>query len=98
MRPLAKPPFYAAEVRLAHVALTAVGLRIDSQSRVLSDGGQPIPGLVSAVEVVGGVVGDVYVGSGNSITSAFVFGKVAGESAALKRRQRVVNNDATRNE
>jgi len=96
MRPLTKPPFYAVEVRLAHLALTAVGLRIDSQGKVLGDDGQPIQGLFAAGECIGGVVGDVYVGSGNSITSAFVFGKVAGENAVLNRYPIVVNDHATR--
>ncbi len=82
LRPVATAPFYATELRMAHVALTAAGLRIDSQARVLADSGAPIPGLFAAGECTGGVVGDVYVGSGNSITSAFVFGRVAGSSAA----------------
>jgi flavocytochrome c len=82
LRPITTAPFYATEMRMAHVALTAVGLRIDSQARVIGDDGAPVPGLFAAGECTGGVVGDVYVGSGNSITSAFVFGRVAGESAA----------------
>lgn len=86
LRQVAAPPFYAAEMRMAHVALTAVGLRIDSQARVLGDDGAPVAGLFAAGECTGGVLGDVYVGSGNSITSAFVFGRVAGASAASRAK------------
>lgn len=82
LRPITTPPYYATEMRMAHVALTAVGLRIDSRARVVADDGTPVPGLFAAGECTGGVVGDVYVGSGNSITSAFVFGRVAGRRAA----------------
>jgi flavocytochrome c len=84
LRPVQTAPFYATEMRMAHVALTAVGLRIDAGGRVLDDDGRPVTGLFAAGECVGGVVGDVYVGSGNSVTSAFVFGRVAGESAAAR--------------
>ncbi|CAB4927008.1 MAG: FAD-dependent oxidoreductase [Actinobacteria bacterium] len=86
LRKVQTPPFYATELRMAHVALTAVGLRIDSQARVLADSGAAVPGLFAAGECTGGVVGDVYVGSGNSITSAFVFGRVAGSGAATWAR------------
>lgn len=81
---LEKPPFYATELRLSHVAVTAVGLRIDSSARVIDDLGRPVQGLYAAGECTGGVVGETYVGSGNSITNAFVFGRIAGRSAAKK--------------
>jgi flavocytochrome c len=84
LRPVATGPFYATELRLSHVAVTAVGLRIDSQARVVDDDGRAVPGLFAAGECTGGVVGETYVGSGNSITSAFVFGRIAGRSAAKK--------------
>ena len=84
LRPVATAPYYATEMRMAHVALTAVGLRIDAQARVIADDGSAVAGLFAAGECTGGVVGDVYVGSGNSITSAFVFGRVAGTSAAAR--------------
>jgi flavocytochrome c len=84
LRPLATPPYYATELRLSHVAVTAVGLRIDSEARVVDDLGRPVPGLFAAGECTGGVVGETYVGSGNSITNAFVFGRIAGHSAAKK--------------
>jgi fumarate reductase flavoprotein subunit len=84
LAPLEKPPFYATELRLSQVAVTAVGLRIDRSARVIDDLGRPVQGLYAAGECTGGVVGETYVGSGNSITNAFVFGRIAGRSAAKK--------------
>jgi fumarate reductase flavoprotein subunit len=84
LRPVATAPFYATELRLSHVAVTATGLRIDSGARVVDELGYPVVGLYAAGECTGGVVGDTYVGSGNSITNAFVFGRIAGRSAAKR--------------
>jgi fumarate reductase flavoprotein subunit len=84
LQPVAVPPFYATELRLSHVAVTAVGLRIDAEARVIDDLGYPVVGLFAAGECTGGVVGETYVGSGNSITNAFVFGRIAGRSAAKR--------------
>jgi fumarate reductase flavoprotein subunit len=84
LRAVADPPFYATELRLSHVAVTAVGLRIDGEARVIDRLGRPIVGLYAAGECAGGVVGDTYVGSGNSITNAFVFGRIAGRGAAKR--------------
>lgn len=84
MRTVSEPPFYATELRLSHLAVTAVGLRIDPEARVIDDLGHPVPGLFAAGECTGGVVGETYVGSGNSITNAFVFGRIAGCSASRR--------------
>lgn len=82
MRPLSTPPLYATELRLAHLAVTGTGLRIDAQARVLDQRCQPIPGLFAAGECTGGVIGLVYVGSGNSYANCLVFGRIAGFKAA----------------
>jgi fumarate reductase flavoprotein subunit len=84
LRPIATGPFYAAEVRLATVALTAVGLRIERNAEVLDHAGRVIPGLFAAGECTGGVLGDVYMGSGNSYSNCLVFGRIAGASAARR--------------
>ena len=44
---------------------------------------RPIAGLFAAGEVTGGVHGNFRLG-GNGLTDAFVFGRVAGRSAALR--------------
>ena len=82
LRPIASAPFYGAELRPATIALTSVGLRIDTDGRVLTDTGAVIPQLFAAGECTGGLLGDVYIGSGNSYSNCVVFGRVAGHSAA----------------
>lgn len=78
---LATPPFYAVEVRGLTVNLTACGLRIDGQARVVGENGQPILGLFAAGECTGGII-KTYIGSGNSLANACGFGRIAGEEAA----------------
>jgi len=82
LKEIATPPFYGAELRLSMLCLTSKGLRIDADAHVLDRSGTPIPGLLAAGECTGGVLGDVYVGSGNSYANCVVFGRTAGRSAA----------------
>jgi fumarate reductase flavoprotein subunit len=82
LRPVTTPPFYAVDVSLSTIALTASGLRIDSSAHVLDEAGEPIPGLYAAGECTGGVIGDRYMGNGNSWANCLSFGRVAGRSAA----------------
>ena len=85
-KPVATPPFYATELRLWHMPLTAVGPQIDASARVMDNLWKPIPGLYAAGEVTGGVVGQHYVGSGNSYANALVFGRRAGMTAGSDLR------------
>lgn len=82
MRPIATSPFYAAEVRPCSMGLTACGPRIDRDAHVLDVGSRPIPGLLAAGECAGGVLGDVYMGSGNALANALTFGRIAGITAS----------------
>ena len=82
LRPIATAPFYAAELRLATIAMTGTGFRIDPDGRVLNRENQVVPRLFAAGECVGRVLGDVYIGSGNSLSSCLVFGHAAGREAA----------------
>ncbi len=86
LRPLDTPPFYGAELRLGIVCLTSKGLRIDADAHALDRKGEPIPGLFAAGECTGGVLGDVYMGSGNSYANCIVFGRTAGQTAAREAR------------
>jgi fumarate reductase flavoprotein subunit len=81
LREISTPPYYGVEMRLGTVALTATGLRIDPRSHVLEKGGRVIPGLFAAGECVGGVIGDRYMGNGNSLANCLTFGRIAGRSA-----------------
>jgi len=82
MRPIADPPFYGVELRPAVAVVTGYGVRIDADARVLDTDDRPIPGLYAAGEVTGNVLGEQYVGGGNAIGSALIFGRIAGASAA----------------
>jgi fumarate reductase flavoprotein subunit len=87
LRPIRTPPFYAVEVRAAIICLTSTGLRIDRNAQVLDLRDQPIRGLFAGGETTGGVLGERYVGGGNSIANAIVFGRIAGSSAAAESRR-----------
>lgn len=78
-------PFFA--VRLwPKVHYTMGGLAINSDSAVIDALGRPLPGLYAAGEVVGGVHGACRLGS-CSVTECFVFGRIAGKSAAMERNR-----------
>ena len=74
-------PFYATP-RSPAVHHTMGGLEIDTLARVISVDGEPIPGLYAAGEVTGGIHAGNRLG-GNAQTDIIVFGRIAGESAAL---------------
>ena len=57
------------------------GLKITNDGEVEDTGGNPIPGLFAAGELVGGIFYHNYPG-GTGLTSGSVFGKIAGTSAA----------------
>ena len=76
------PPFYAARVRMA-VHYTMGGIVINEKAQVLSNEREPIKGLYAAGEVTTGVHGSNRVG-GNGLLDAFVFGRIAGENAAVR--------------
>ena len=82
LRPVSTPPFYGVEMRLGIVCLTSTGPAIDADAHVVASGGQAIPGLYAAGECAGGVLGEVYMGSGNSYANCIVFGRTAGQTAA----------------
>jgi len=74
------PPFEAYAVTCG-ITFSFGGLKIDTQARVLSSDGEPIPGLYAAGELVGGIFWFNYPG-GSGLTNGAVFGKIAGASAA----------------
>lgn len=87
MRPIRTGPFYAVEVRPAIVCLTSTGVRINAATQALDERDRPIRGLFAGGETTGGVLGDRYIGGGNSIANAIVFGRIAGQSAAAEARR-----------
>jgi len=74
------PPFEAYAVTCG-ITFTFGGLRIDTDARVISSDGDPIPGLFAAGELVGGIFWFNYPG-GSGLTNGSVFGRIAGAAAA----------------
>ena len=77
------PPYYAG-ARVPTVHHTMGGVRIDTLCRVYNEGGEIIENLYAAGEVTGGIHGTNRLG-GNALTDTVVFGRIAGESAALSK-------------
>src|SRR3546814_623017 len=67
------------------VTFTFGGLKITENAQVENTESKPIPGLYAAGEIVGGLFYHNYPG-GSGLTAGAVFGKVAGEQAALGAR------------
>jgi tricarballylate dehydrogenase len=74
------PPFEAYAVTCG-ITFTFGGLRIDTDARVISTDGVPLPGLYAAGELVGGIFYFNYPG-GTGLTNGAVFGRIAGANAA----------------
>ena len=85
--PIASGPFYAVRMLPAELVCTHTGLQIDVRTRVVDTTGRAVPGLYAAGEAAGGILGERYVGGGNSIAHALVLGRVAGREAASRARQ-----------
>ena len=79
--PIDTAPFYAG-ARVPTVHHTMGGVRIDTLCRVYNENGEIIENLYAAGEVTGGIHGANRLG-GNALADTIVFGRIAGESAAL---------------
>ncbi len=78
--PLDTAPFYAIKVT-AGIHHTMGGVKINTETQVLTAEGTAIPGLFAAGEVTGGVHGANRLG-GNAVSDFVVFGRIAGAEAA----------------
>lgn len=76
--PISQAPFYAFRHANTGFTLTGVGPRIDPDAHALDEDGRIIPGLFAAGECGAGVLGERYVGGGNSVANAITMGRVAG--------------------
>ena len=79
-QPLDTAPYYAIKVT-AGIHHTMGGVKINTETQVLTEAGEAIPGLYAAGEVTGGVHGANRLG-GNAVSDFVVFGRIAGEQAA----------------
>lgn len=73
---------YEAYAVTCGVTFTFGELKVGQEAQVQDHAGRPIPGLFAAGELVGGLFYHNYPG-GTGLTSGAVFGKIAGESAAV---------------
>ena len=78
--PLDTAPYYAIKVT-AGIHHTMGGVKINTETQVLTAEGTAIPGLFAAGEVTGGVHGANRLG-GNAVSDFVVFGRIAGAEAA----------------
>ena len=78
-RDLSQAPYYAIKIAPG-IHHTMGGLKIDTETHVLTEDGSVIEGLYAAGEVVGGVHGSNRIG-GNAVADIIVFGRQAGKVA-----------------
>ncbi len=78
-----KPPYYASK-RVPTIHHTMGGIEITPLGQVVDTDGNIIKGLYAAGEVTGGIHGANRLG-GNAVPDTVVFGRIAGESAALQK-------------
>jgi len=78
---IADPPYEAYHVTCG-ITFTFGGLRVTTDTQVLSGDGAPIPGLYACGELVGGLFYFNYPG-GTGLTSGSVFGRIAGRESAM---------------
>lgn len=80
--PIEKGPFTAVKLVPGDLG-TKGGLVTDENARVLTDAGEPIPGLYAAGNTTASVMGHTYPGPGSTIGPAAVFGYLAARHAAV---------------
>jgi succinate dehydrogenase/fumarate reductase flavoprotein subunit len=78
---LRQPPFHAVRIVPSDLG-TCGGLKADGRGRVLSTGGEPIPGLYAIGNAAGNVFGAFYPGPGATIGQGLTFGYIAAAHAA----------------
>lgn len=83
---ITQAPFFAIKRRPGLMGVVGGGVLVDTQLRVLTESGQPIPGLYAAGNVAGGFYGNDYTQlvPGGSLGRATTFGYLAGRFAAGK--------------
>lgn len=80
--PIAEGPFYAVQIVPGELVCTHTGLQVTRDAKVQRDDGTVVEGLFAAGEAAGGILGERYVGAGNSVTNGLVLGRIAGQNAS----------------
>jgi tricarballylate dehydrogenase len=84
-RTIEQPPFYAYPLRPG-ITFTYLGVRVNEQARMLMKDGRPTGNMYAAGEIMAGnVLGKGYL-AGIGMTIGAVFGRIAGEGAAIHAR------------
>jgi fumarate reductase flavoprotein subunit len=81
LMPVCSPPFYAVPRRAGQLSTSSVGLKINADAMVYANRGGYVKGLFAGGEAASGPWNH-YVGSGSSIGTCMIFGRVAGKNAA----------------
>lgn len=81
LKPIIKPPFYAARIKPIMICTSGGGKR-NRNSEVLDRAGNPIPGLYEAGQL-GSMISFLYQ-NGTYLTEAMISGRSAGRNAALR--------------
>ncbi|VVE70105.1 3-oxosteroid 1-dehydrogenase [Pandoraea captiosa] len=81
LAPLEQGPFYALRLDAGDIG-TKGGLQTDEFSRVLSEAGEPIPGLYATGNTSASVTGPSYPGAGATLGPAMTFGFIAANHLA----------------
>lgn len=81
LRPLDQGPYYAIQLFPGDIG-TTMGLATDPQGRVLSTGGEAIPGLYACGNDMNSIMAGSYPGAGITLGPALTFGYIVGKSAA----------------
>ena len=79
-------PFYAFYPLVPGVTLSFGGITINTNAQVLEADGRVIPGLYAVGEGAGALYYDDYI-SGGSLANCLVMGRIAGQQAALAKKQ-----------
>ncbi|MBI4519000.1 MAG: FAD-binding protein [Deltaproteobacteria bacterium] len=77
---IATPPFYGIAAYPGELG-TKGGLKADARARVLTEAGQPIPGLYAVGNCSAATMGHSYPGAGATIGPAMTFGYIAARDA-----------------
>ena len=80
MAPLAKPPFYAFQIRPGDIG-TKGGIDVDENAQALNVQGRSIGGLYAIGNCSSSVMGRTYPGAGSTIGPAMTFGYIAAKHA-----------------
>ncbi|HEU5019773.1 MAG TPA: FAD-dependent tricarballylate dehydrogenase TcuA [Pseudolabrys sp.] len=84
-RTISEPPFCGYPLRPG-ITFTYLGVRVNSEARMLMENGKPSANMYAAGEIMAGnVLGKGYL-AGIGMTIGAVFGRIAGEGAAVHER------------